>query len=603
MHLEKILIRTGLALIIAFSTPAFAVDEWHFDDVDRIVAFSDVHGDYEAMVATLQSANVIDEELNWSGGGTHFVLVGDILDRGPGSRAAMDLLMRLETEAIPAGGRVLVLVGNHEIMNVVGDMRYVDPGEYAAFADEETIAERDRWFTAYRELRELPGQSVEESRAQFDKAFPAGFFAHRAAFAPDGKYGSWILNLPMIVVVNGTAFVHGGLPPIVAEVGLEGINGGLMGDVALYARQVQLLIDENILLPTDPNSKHQKIVERFDPRRSKGPTVIEAISDVQRLNDPLFEYDSPHWYRGHTYCSELIEGDRIDAALEKIAATRVVVGHTPTPNRQIMQRLDGRVIEVDTGMNNSYYRGRGHALVIENGEISVFNQDGSQGNPPIESARHVGSRPGKAMSAEEIEDFLRNGEIVSASEDDEDKIQVTDGSQYLDVRFVKARRKGIYPDVAAYRLDKLLELDMVPVAVVREYDGDLGSLQFMPAETIDERQRYAAKSGGGAWCPLKVQWESMMIYDTLTANDARSAESILYNLATWQLMLIEYNSAFTLSTAKSTRFKDGRIRIGRSWRDALKLMDSDTLQVTLGDVLDKRRIRALRKRRDLLLSQ
>ena len=95
----------------------------------------------------------------------------------------------------------------------------------------------------------------------------------------------------------------------------------------------------------------------------------------------------------------------------------------------------------------------------------------------------------------------------------------------------------------------------------------------------------------------------MVIFDTLIANDARSADSIYYNLNNWQVMLVGYNSAFSLSTAKSTRFKDGKIRIGRSWREALKSIDSDTLQATLGDVLDKRRIRALAKRRDLLLSQ
>ena len=114
---------TALASLQLLSVPALAADSWQYDNADRIVAFSDIHGAYDAMVATLQSAGVIDAELNWSGAGTHFVLVGDIVDRGPGSRAAMDLLMKLEPQAEAAGGKIHVLIGNHEVMMVIGDVR------------------------------------------------------------------------------------------------------------------------------------------------------------------------------------------------------------------------------------------------------------------------------------------------------------------------------------------------------------------------------------------------------------------------------------------------------------------------------------------------
>jgi len=86
------------------------------------------------MVPTLQYADILGEDLSWTGGKTTLVIVGDILDRGPKSRAAMDLLMRLEGEAESAGGRVQVLIGNHEAMILTGDMRYVSGPEYAAFA-------------------------------------------------------------------------------------------------------------------------------------------------------------------------------------------------------------------------------------------------------------------------------------------------------------------------------------------------------------------------------------------------------------------------------------------------------------------------------------
>jgi hypothetical protein len=298
----------------------------------------------------------------------------------------MDLLIDMEQEAAQAGGRVHVLLGNHEVMNLVGDVRYVARQEYAAFADDELSEDRDFWFAAYRSKRAEQGADEAGLRTKFDMAYPAGFFAHRSAFAPDGKYGAWLLTKPMIVVVNSTAFVHGGLPPVVAESGLQGINGEFVGDISLYAHQLEVLFDEQLLLPTDSNSDHVDLLESLGPDATRDSAVTQAIADIRRLREPLFSYQSPHWYRGHVYCGEITESSRIDAALQKISASRVVVGHSPTPNREVEQRLDGRVIEVDTGMLNSYYRGSGHALVIEDGIVSVVNQDGSSVNVRLDLA-------------------------------------------------------------------------------------------------------------------------------------------------------------------------------------------------------------------------
>jgi len=90
-----------LLLVLPLATLA---SEWSFDDAERVVALSDIHGAYDAMVRTLQQTAVIDESGDWIGGGTHVVIVGDLLDRGPDSRSAMDHLMRLEPQAEAAGG-------------------------------------------------------------------------------------------------------------------------------------------------------------------------------------------------------------------------------------------------------------------------------------------------------------------------------------------------------------------------------------------------------------------------------------------------------------------------------------------------------------------
>ncbi len=96
MKVHGTAIRTLLALLAACSQmlPAGA-GKWRFDDVERIVAISDIHGAYDPMVATLRNAGVLDAGLGWSAGDSHLVIVGDILDRGPAARAARDFLMRI----------------------------------------------------------------------------------------------------------------------------------------------------------------------------------------------------------------------------------------------------------------------------------------------------------------------------------------------------------------------------------------------------------------------------------------------------------------------------------------------------------------------------
>ena len=95
--------------------------------VEHVVAFADVHGAYDELHQLLRDSSVIDAQDHWAAGTTHVVSLGDLLDRGTGSRRIMDLLMRLQGEATAAGGRLHVLLGNHEAMNLLGDLRYVDP--------------------------------------------------------------------------------------------------------------------------------------------------------------------------------------------------------------------------------------------------------------------------------------------------------------------------------------------------------------------------------------------------------------------------------------------------------------------------------------------
>lgn len=588
------------------ASPAWS-DDWRLDDISRVVAIADIHGEYSGMTETLQQAGILNEEMSWTGGAAHLVVVGDILDRGPDSRAAMDLLMRIEAEAIAAGGRVHVLIGNHESMLLTGDMRYVSDAEYAAFAADENAAERARWFELYVARR---NGFAEALLGEFDEKFPPGYFAMRRAFRANGRYGAWLLQKNIISVINGTAFVHGGLSPEVAELGLQGVNKDLQQVLVDYVKALGSLTDAEVLLPTDSHYDYQELLVDQLPSLVERPDVLAAAHRAIRLGDSiLFDVDGPLWYRENVTCPGIVEEHRVDAALAAIGATRVVVGHTPTPNRQVLQRFDGRIIEIDTGMLGFYYQGSGNALVLEGDDIAVINQSGARTAGPVLHPRRVGRRAGD-LTPGQLQRLLQHGEIIASENGANGRSngasptinKVSDGTHTVSAIFKKRGGKGFYPNIAAYRLDRLLQLDMVPVTAMRKLDGKQGSLQFLPDNRTDEFERSASGSGGGAVCPITDQWTAMYVFDVLIYNEGRSQQRMLYDRSSWQLMLSEHERAFSTRKGRPAHLKGVALPVSPGWKQTLSELTDPVLAEHLGDVLDKRRLRALAARRDELLA-
>jgi hypothetical protein len=581
-----------------------AASEWQFTGVDRVVALSDVHGAYDAMVRTLQNADVISDDLSWTGGDTHLVIVGDLLDRGPNSRDAMDLLMRLEGEARAVGGEVHVLIGNHEAMNLNGDLRYVSKSEYAAFADEETGEEREHWFDAYAKRASVGEDGLASLRQDFDSAFPPGYFGHRRAFNFDGQYGAWLLEKPVIVVINGTAFVHGGISPLVGELGLQGINGGLKDELTGYVRAVDTLVDAGVLLPTDDFRSREAVLAGFMPSIDTTAETTAAVNAARKLGESsLHDSSGPLWYRGNVSCVRLVEEDRLLISLQAIGADRVVIGHTPTPDRRILQRMNGRVIEVDTGMLSGHYNGIGNALILQGDMVATVSEESTEMLVPSKHPRRVGARPGGTLSATDLEQLLQSGDVVSTREAEFGRhiVEISDGSRTVEALFAKRESRGFYADVAAYKLDRMLELDMVPVAVVREINGKEGSLQFLPHNWQDEQQRGASARGGSAQCPLDGQWGAMYVFDTLIYNEGRSLQRMLYSPDNGQLLLVGHDRAFSTKKGRPQHLLNVDLAVSDAWKAAAASLTKENLEAQLGDVLDKRRRRALLARRDDLI--
>ena len=603
--MKTITIEGLLVVFLAFFAMQDASSQWQYDGVDRVVAVADVHGAFDAMVTTLQNAGIVDAERNWSGAANHLVIVGDILDRGAGSRDAMDLLMQLEGQADAAGGKVHVLIGNHEAMNLVGDLRYVAKGEYAAYADDETAEERESWLAGYAQRQTESGTVTDALRTEFNEKFPPGFFAHRRMFASDGKYGEWLLAKPIVVVVNGTAFVHGGLSPMIADIGLDGVNDTLQGEMVEYVRNLDSLIAAGALLPTDSFYSHPKILEAYLAAADADAAVVVAATAVRELAESdLHAPDGPLWYRGNIACTRVVEEDRLQSALDAIGAERVVIGHTPTPGRRVLQRFDGDIIEIDTGMLNERYGGSGNALVIEGERLAVVNQSSTEVVSPVPHPRQVGNRPGGFLSADSTEALLSAGEISNQREDASGRtiVTVSDGKRTIDAVFSKRAGRDFYPELAAFRLDKLLELKMVPVTVKRDVGRDEGSLQFLPPKLSNEQERSQTGRGGSAQCPLDEQWSAMYVFDTLIFNEGRTLDRMTYSTDVWRLILVGHDKAFATSKKRPRHLAEVDLGIGQGWRDALAALTDEIIEQEFSDVLNKRRRAALAARRDALLA-
>ena len=118
-----------------------------------IVAVGDLHGDYQAWLTIARAAGLIDAAGHWAGGRTTLVQLGDITRPRAGLAEIVRNLQQLQTEAPRAGGKVVVVLGNHEAMNLLGDFRYTTPGEFAAFAATSSPARREHIYEPNRTQR------------------------------------------------------------------------------------------------------------------------------------------------------------------------------------------------------------------------------------------------------------------------------------------------------------------------------------------------------------------------------------------------------------------------------------------------------------------
>jgi hypothetical protein len=395
---------------------------------DAVVAIGDVHGDFDDFVAILQRTGLIDKQNHWTGGKTTFVQVGDLLDRGPKPREVMDLMMTLEKEAKQAGGRVVSLLGNHEVMNIIGDLRYVTPVNYASFADGNSEKRQKAAYDEYIKWRdshasllaELP-QPMELTESEWMARHPAGFIEQREAFGPKGEYGVWLRGHAAVAEIDGIIFLHGGIHPELATTKVEAMNSRIQDEIKAFDDLKQYLQNEKLILPFFNLQEMTNVLqaEVIAERKARVPANEERqakILELLKFQEWLsVRADGPLWFRGYDQWSEEEGATQATKLLEAYKATHIVVGHTVQKGGRIRPRFGNKVFLIDTGMLSSYYPGGRPSALEICGDAKFIAVYLDQQVVLLDSAGSSRQNGGSGATASEKLDVLPANRICSAT--------------------------------------------------------------------------------------------------------------------------------------------------------------------------------------------
>jgi hypothetical protein len=465
---------TLLVVCQSFSPAAEIPYVW--TGVERIVAVGDLHGDYDNFILILKNPKVglVDDNLHWSGGKTHLVQIGDIMDRGDKAKEILDLLMRLEKEAEAAGGKAHILLGNHEELNITGMSlgypSYVSARQFVSFLPEKFRKARenqliDRLPADEQALIRIRGGKLKEDERWLDfwsgilrqvrqRNDPEAALAYIQNF--NRRYGKWLLQKNCVIKINDIVFAHGGISLRYSSWKLKDINDLLRMELWAYA-----------LRPTNPLIGGQP----FQPKMVYNP-------------------ESPLWYRQDSVASQ----PEIDEILANLGARRMIIGHnfagagggSPIIRQEdSVARFENKVWMIDTGIGYSDIGGTLYALIIDQGNFDFFAGTAEAVGP---SSEEPPTSEGP-QTPDELEKFLNTStpKVVvpgAAGRTDPWRVRLeSDGiTRWAQFKYINRPRPEPIPDsfkyeLAAYELNKYLDLSLVPPAVERTINDTPGSLQ------------------------------------------------------------------------------------------------------------------------------
>jgi hypothetical protein len=414
-----VLLSRGFALsafLLLTASMVFSNSANQAKPADRLIAIGDIHGDFHDFALLLKRVGLVEAQNHWSGGKLTLVQTGDLIDRGPQGRQVMELLMSLEKEATGSGGHVLVLLGNHEVMNILGDLRYVPPENYASFADGESEKRRKTayqeyaaWYTSHTELLSaITEPQLALSEEQWMAKHPNGFLEYREAMGPEGKYGKWLREHSAMAKIGDTIFLHGGIAPSVVSLSLEKINSQIRDEIEEFDKTKQDLVSRKLILPfftiqeTTAAMQAQLLADATPstapaegaPSRPVDPDYHARLARLRDVNNWLcMREDGPLWFRGYDSWSDAEGSAQIEKILAAYDAKHIVVGHTVQKLAHDRCRFEGKACLIDTGMLSTYWKG-GRASALEISAGTKFTAEYLDGQEVLVDEKPL-STPGK----------------------------------------------------------------------------------------------------------------------------------------------------------------------------------------------------------------
>jgi hypothetical protein len=496
----------------------------------------------------------------------------------------------------------------------------------------EDAAERARAKSAFL------ARQAGTTEADFERLFPVGYFGHRRLLGPEGRYGQWLLSLPVAVKVNDTVYMHGGPSSVFSGRNLAQLNRDYRAALQGYLSAEAALRKAGLLQFEDAYARRPDAAAARLAAMPPGDATTALAPLVERFrvadDEPLLGSRGPNWSRGVAFCNECAEADVLKPFLQQVGARRVVIGHTVARNATVVSRFDGAVVKLDAGMNRAVYQGRPAALVSDTAGSRVVYA------LPTVPAAGVPAEPlylsSQKLDESVVADILARGTIETtlACAPGVLETRVTLDGRSVNAIFESAAPETVRRELAAYRLDRALGLGLVPATVARGHAGQEGVLQGRPARWASEQDRQNAREGAqaglacqtisavpqseparrpspsdgkpprlpsGGWCDIGAQFQLAYAFDALIGNQARTPDRYLYDVDAGTLFLTGHGSTFGASTQLPKALEGPLAKTGAEMQQRLRRLDAATVEAAIGELVGTRAVKPLLQRRDRIL--
>ena len=550
--------------IVTHATPPF-----RFQTTSPVFVIGGVDGSHENLVLTLKSLGLVDSLNNWSGGESHLVSLGNLVGLKENSYEPMGVIIRLQQQAELKGGRVHAIMGVNEL-------------------------------AAYEHLFRSSNKSISEEPSDEEK---------RQVYL-ELKYQRWLISLPFVLKINQQLFAHNGLPTKVTNFELGELNR------LLKEKQFKLVRNDNLLLKrelkttiSDENEPEEKKIT-FEPHPLASDNKELDLSQINPLN-----------YQGNVECHPFFETDKVAKTLARFdVQTLWVENHNANRNKPL-SRLQKQLFI----LNSSAVELDGKAFVWA-AKIDGINDvewiNGLSGSKvtPVQFENRNYQLP-HSFSEEQIRDFLRTATVIAKEETEygitkpykitmqKDGKTIKGIFKYEDTRpnnhVGRWKRDDNYADryqyeVAAYELDRMLNIGLVPISVERVVENKSGVVSLWIDGLISELKINEEKIAINQYCDLKDQQNMLDIFDFLIRNTDRNQSNTLFSESDGQVWFIDHSRSFGSSTRRPDLLKKSKMRLTNRFKMALDRLSRDELEA-LRPWLHKKQIKAIWIRRNKLI--